>query len=414
MENRTDEPQLLETCRFRAVRLLRNNLTPYGVMAASPTGRAQQRSYTSVFARDAAICALGMAVSGDTELERGAAAALEIVAEHQAANGQIPKFVDPLSGEADFWYLGCIDSALWWLIAIDCLDRLGTNLQLKRDLERPIERAVSWLSAQEHPRFRLLQQNEASDWADIMPRSGFVLYTNALWYLVKRMYGLDGLTDTRDSFNRLFHPFSAAPAEYRRERLLAGFPLAEAPERDLYLSFVNFSSFGDEGDVFGNLLAILSGAADGARAESVIDALLAAEVNAPYPVRAVVRPIRRTSPLWRRYMARHAQNLAWQYHNGGIWPMIGGFWIAALARSGYRELAGAELLRLARACGLDNFSFAEWLHGKTAKPHGMAGQSWNAAAYLFAERIVRGGADPLSLAPAEERTMPSAAGTELA
>ena len=36
----------------------------------------------------------------------------------------------------------------------------------------------------------LLQQNEASDWADIMPRSGFVLYTNALWHRVKRLFDL--------------------------------------------------------------------------------------------------------------------------------------------------------------------------------------------------------------------------------
>ena len=42
----------------------------------------------------------------------------------------------------------------------------------------------------EHQRFFLLQQNEATDWADIMPRSGFVLYSNALWYLVKRLYAL--------------------------------------------------------------------------------------------------------------------------------------------------------------------------------------------------------------------------------
>ena len=41
-----------------------------------------------------------------------------------------------------------------------------------------IERAIHWLLAQEHQRFFLLQQNEASDWADIMPRSGYVLYTN--------------------------------------------------------------------------------------------------------------------------------------------------------------------------------------------------------------------------------------------
>ena len=53
-------------------------------------------------------------------------------------------------------------------------------------LERRGRRAINWLLAQEHQHFRLLQQNEASDWADIMPRSGYVLYTNALWYDVKR------------------------------------------------------------------------------------------------------------------------------------------------------------------------------------------------------------------------------------
>src|SRR3989304_2845622 len=41
----------------------------------------------------------------------------------QAANGQIPKFVDLRRQEADFWYLGCIDATLWWLVALDFLDR---------------------------------------------------------------------------------------------------------------------------------------------------------------------------------------------------------------------------------------------------------------------------------------------------
>ena len=57
--------------------------------------------------------------------------------------------------------------------------------------------------------FFLLQQNEASDWADIMPRSGFVLYTNALWYRVKRFFDLPNAAATRENFNGLFHPFSA-------------------------------------------------------------------------------------------------------------------------------------------------------------------------------------------------------------
>src|SRR5690606_11176427 len=127
--------------------------------------------------RDAAICALGMAVSGDPELERSAAAGLETLAAHQAPNGQLPKFVDVDGREADFWYLGCIDSTLWWLIAVEYLDRTGASPGLLRRLRRPVDRALDWLLAQEHQRLHLLQQNEASDWADIMPRSGFVLYT---------------------------------------------------------------------------------------------------------------------------------------------------------------------------------------------------------------------------------------------
>ena len=61
--------------------------------------------------------------------------------------------------------------------------------------------------AQEHQRFFLLQQNEASDWADIMPRSGFVLYTNALWYCVKRLYGIEHGRDTRDASTGCFIRF---------------------------------------------------------------------------------------------------------------------------------------------------------------------------------------------------------------
>jgi hypothetical protein len=234
-----------------------------------------------------------------------------------------------------------------------------------------------------------LQQNEASDWADIMPRSGFVLYTNALWYRAKRLFGLPNLAATRANFNGLFHPFSAGLAEYRRARLLNDYVLKRARNRDLYLSFVNFSFFGDEGDVFGNVLAVLSGALTASACRRTVDALLASGVHEPYPVRAVVRPIRKQSALWRPYMARHRQNSAWQYHNGGIWPMVGGFWVAALARCGRKRLAQAELVKLAHACSVDDWAFAEWLHGRTLAPRGMQHQSWNAAAFLLAEHLVR-------------------------
>ncbi len=398
MSRAAEEARQLAACHAHAVALLQRNLTPAGILAASPGARAAERGYTAIFGRDAAVCALGMALSGDAVLARAAAAGLETLAAHQAPNGQIAKFVDPAREEADFWYLGCIDATLWWLIALEFLDRHAMPAGLRRRWRRQVARALAWLLAQEHQRFFLLQQNEASDWADIMPRSGFVLYTNALWYRVKRLYGLAHADATRANFNGLFHPFSAGLAEYRRARLLNEYVLRGARNRELYLSFVNFSFFGDEGDVFGNVLAILAGAADRKAARRTLAALLAAGVHEPYPVRAVVRPIRRASALWRPYMARHRQNLAWQYHNGGIWPMLGGFWVAALARCGRKREARAGLLALARACALGDWAFDEWLHGRTSKPRGMPGQSWNAAAYLMAEHVVAGGRDPFAFA----------------
>jgi hypothetical protein len=262
---------------------------------------------------------------------------------------------------------------------------------LRDQLAPQIDAALGWLECQEHQRFFLLQQNEASDWADIMPRSGFVLYTNALWYRVKRDFGREHATHTWQNFNHLFHPFSAGIAEYRRARLLTHYVRDRARNRDLYLSFVNFSFFGDEGDTFGNVLALLCGLADDAAAHRTVQALMQAGVDSPYPLRSVCDPIVEDDPLWRRYMSRHRQNHAWQYHNGGIWPFVGGFWVAALVESGLKDEAQAALVRLARACALGDWAFPEWLHGRTHALCGMRGQSWNAAAFLLARHAMATG-----------------------
>jgi hypothetical protein len=385
----SDDDALVEECLRHARTLLHRNLSPAGILAATPGPAAEARGYTAIFGRDAAICALGMARSGDAHLRREATTGLVTLARYQARNGQLPKFVEPHRDEADFWYLGCIDATLWWLIAIAWLDDNDPSSGLKASLGGEIERAIVWLSCQEHQRFFLLQQNEASDWADIMPRSGFVLYANALWYLTKRAYHLAGAEETKHNFNQLFHPFATTIDDYRRARLLMHYARRNARNRDLYLSFVNFSFCGDEGDVFGNVLAILAGLADEAATHRIVWAILRAGANDPYPVRVVCDPILEESVFWRPYMSRHRQNFAWQYHNGGIWPFVGAFWVIALVEAGLHDEARAELARLARANALADWGFPEWLNGRTHKPQGMRGQSWNAAAFLLAHTSVQ-------------------------
>ncbi len=376
---------LIETARMRALDLLRANLTSDGILASSPSERAEGRNYTSIFGRDAAICALGMFVSGEADLVEGARRGLRTLAAHQAPNGQVPKFVRPQKKEVDFWYTGCIDATLWWLIAVRLHDRLIPDGNLAGELDVQVERALRWLHCQEHQVWHLLQQNEASDWADIMPRSGFVLYTNALWYWTKRLYGLPAEA-TRDYANHLFSPFGGAVPEHRRARLMTHYIRNKARRTELYLSFVNFSFWGEEADIFGNLLTALTGVADPSRAVSLVETLKALEVHRPWPVRVVGHPIGRRDPLWRHYMQRHKQNLPFQYHNGGAWPFVGAFWVLLLARLGRKKEAWSELERLAEACAVGDWEFNEWFHGATGEPMGMPGQSWNAALFLLAHR----------------------------
>ncbi|KPU90204.1 glycoside hydrolase [Variovorax paradoxus] len=379
---------LVDACTQASLALLEANLTPHGILAASRTEAAVARRYTRIFGRDAAICVMAMCGSGVPALEHGAVASLDALAAQQAANGQIPKYVDPEGQDADFWYLGCIDATLWWLIAVDHVRRHGkVGATHWAD---GVQRAIGWLLAQEHQHFRLLQQNEASDWADIMPRSGYVLYTNALWFDVKRRFAIAQADETRHHFNHLFNPFQRDLPEYHRARLLQHYARRGRRDPGLYLSFVNLAVVGDEGDVFGNVLAIQAGLADEAMAHSIVNTIEGARASDPYPVRVVLHPLSPQHDLWRAYMGRHRQNLVHQYHNGGIWPFVGGFWAMALAKLGLEAEGWAELAKLARANELDGWRFTEWFHGRTLAPMGMAGQSWNAATFLLARRALEG------------------------
>ena len=375
--------KLIDECYSRSVQLLKNNSKPSGIIACAGSEKAVGRNYASIFGRDAAICSLGMVASKDKELVRHAKKSLITLAQYQAPNGQIPKYVKPEISETDFWYYGCIDATLWWLIAIAFFDLQVSGQSLTKKLAAEIKLAVNWLVCQEHQGLFLIQQNEASDWADIMPRAGFVLYSNSLWYHVKKIYKLEHAKETKYYFNRIFFPFDNTLPEHRRARILVHYIRNMAKKSDFYLSFVNFSYWGEEIDVFGNILCMLAGLSESSKSARMTEKLLDLKINQPYPVRVVHKPISQKSRLWRLYMQRHRQNFPYQYHNGGIWPFVGGFWVLLLEKTGKKQLAWDELAHFAEASKLNNWEFNEWLHGISGAPMGMAGQSWNAAMFIL-------------------------------
>jgi glycogen debranching enzyme len=81
------------------------------------------------------------------------------------------------------------------------------------------------------------------------------------------------------------------------------------------------------------------------------------------------------------------------YHNGGIWPFICGFYIAALVAAKRFSLAREKLEALTNLIKISNtakvgFGFNEWIKAQDGKPMGQDWQSWSAALYLYAAKCV--------------------------
>ena len=101
--------------------------------------------------------------------------------------------------------------------------------------------------------------------------------------------------------------------------------------------------------------------------------------------------VRPEDPDW---MPRYDKyNQPGEYHNGGIWPFICGFYVAALVAAERHRLAEkrlvalAELVRLPRVADVA-FGFNEWHRAQDGTAQGQDWQTWSAAMYLYAAHCV--------------------------
>ena len=240
----------------------------------------------------------------------------------------------------------------------------------------------------------IVGQLPTSDWRDEQWVIGFGLYVNIVVYSYLRFFGLEERAGKLRTLLR--HFVVSGDTEHRH--IHDGLVVPHKPYYALW-AYKIFSS--ERFDLLGNSLAILSGAASHTRAKEMIhwiedecDALRAhgeLAVQLPPNFFPYIRP---HDPDWHPRYQEH--NRPGEYHNGGIWPFICGFYVVAALAAGYPMLAERKLQALTElvrpACNPElAFGFNEWLRAQDGTPRGNDWQTWSAALYLYAATCVEQG-----------------------
>ncbi len=410
---------LVDDARQRATDILHRCATPHGFRAS-----ALATGYPQIWARDSMIVFLGAAATGEPALLAAGKASLEIMSRHQSLRGMIQLNVNPDTGYVSTENAGSVDGNLWYLLGHYLHLQLTGDVEFMASHWRTIDRAMTWLEYQDMNECGLLEVPEAGDWMDLLAVRYNVLYDNVLYYAATLAYQImcrqlpEGILCHQLPVNPLgiherlnllmwidrcwvpdhFAEHLEKLKSIRLEWFMLYHNMGTISSRPYYLPWVAFREYGDWCDSLGNLLAILTGVADRHRAEHILRYMHQVGMAEPFPTKAIHPPIYPNEANWREYYRSRNLNLPHQYHNGGIWPMIGGFHVAALVRHGWTSEADRLLHSLAdanRQGMYHDWEFTEWMHGESGHPMGFGQQAWSAAMFLYAEHAVRTGKLPL-------------------
>jgi len=344
--------------------------------------RAAGWGYPEPYTRDLMISSLGILVSGSDRLIKSLLRVLETLAGNQTPLGHIPSLVHDREDR------GASDTTPLFLMAVG----LYRNATGEADfLEQAVQKALSWMAHQSPSDRVMVAQLPTSDWRDEQWVIGYGLYVNTVVYTYLRLLGL---RERAEQLRELMGRFTVK-GERQQRHVHEGLVLRYKPYYALWSYKVHKS---ERFDLLGNSLAILSGIASRSRASRIISWIEAEcsalrqngdlAVDLPPNFFPFIKP---DNPDWMERYKRY--NPPGEYHNGGVWPFVCGFYIAALVAAGRFSLAERKLAALAelvRPAHEENveFGFNEWCRAQDGSPRGEDWQTWSAAMYLYAAACV--------------------------
>ena len=375
---KTEYWQEIEEAKKAALDVLLHNA--HGPFHGLP--RTAGWGYPEPYTRDLMFSILGIAVSENQKLLASIRKVLETLAKNQTEHGHIPSLVHDKDDR------GSSDTTPLFLLGIGIFRKISGESEFLKDA---VNKALTWMEYQSPSDRFLVAQQPTSDWRDEQWVTGYGLFVNTLVYSYLRLLGQHERAEKIHSEMSRFTITGGIIHHHVHEGLVV--------KHKPYYAFWSYKIHSSERfDLLGNSLAILSGIASPTRANEMVSWIeeecknmmgkgeLA--INLPPNFFPYINP---EDPDWHtRYVSF---NNPGEYHNGGIWPFICGFYVAALVAAKRYSLAKEKLVILTHCIKISNtknvdFGFNEWLKAQNGKPMGQDWQTWSAALYLYAAKCV--------------------------
>ena len=338
--------------------------------------------YPEPYTRDLMFSILGIAVSGNQKLLDSIRKVLETLAKNQTKRGHIPSLVHNNNDR------GSSDSTPLFLLGVGIFRKVALEPDF---LQEAVEKALVWMEYQSPADRYLVAQQPTSDWRDEQWVIGYGLFVNTLVYSYLRLFGEHHRAD------KLQHEMNqfTITGDVIHHHVHEGLVVKHKP----YYAFWSYKIYSSERfDLLGNSLAILSGLASPTRADEMVSWIEAecSAMQATGELDVDLPPnffpyVQSNNPDW--YPRYALFNNPGEYHNGGIWPFICGFYVAALVAAKRYSLARKKLVALTELIKLRSnneldFGFNEWIKAQDGTPKGQDWQTWSAALYLYAAKCV--------------------------
>jgi Alkaline and neutral invertase len=376
----------------KAIELLEKVASPGGFLAS-----AQNISnYKRVWARDGVICGLSALASANESLIETFCHTLETLANNQHSNGTIPSNVMIGNDKTEVSYgglAGRVDAVTWFIIGVCQYAYCKKDTTFVAKYKNHIEKCLQLLEAWEFNNKHLLYVPLSGNWADEYITDGYVLYDQLLrvWALksynhfvksdliaakIEKIITQIEINYTPNSSGEKYHERA-----YKEANINNFMPCSFSP-----------AGYKTQFDTFANSLALMLNIGSDDFQNTILNYALKLEKEMPLQLLpAFWPPIIEIDVDWNllknncKYEFRNYPN---EFHNGGSWAMVNGFYGLALLTKSKKSEAIQVLQAINKVNAVEDYSFYENFNSQTKRPNGVPFCAWSAAATVMLHQSI--------------------------